>query len=53
VDVGTNLFPMSHVAFWSIVLFVVLLWPDGCEPLGFGSSVYSVLMWFVCICMCS
>ena len=53
VGVGIRLFPMSHVVFLGIVLFVVLLWPVGCEPPGFGSSFFSVLMCFVCICMCS
>jgi len=53
VGVGIRLLPMTHAAFWGIVLFVVLLWHVGCEPRGFGSSFCSVLMWFDYIWVCT
>ena len=53
MGVGIRLFPVTHVAFLGIALFVVLLCPVGCEPLGFGFIFCSVLVWFVCIWMCT
>ena len=45
--------PLLSVAFLGIVLFVVLLWHVGCESPGFDSSFNIVLVWFVCIWLCS
>jgi hypothetical protein len=44
---------LNRVAFLGIVIFVVRLWLVGCGSSGFGSSFCNVLVWFVCIWMCS
>ena len=45
--------PVLRVALSGVVLFLVLLWPVGCASLGFVSNFFIILMWFVCIWMCS
>ena len=44
VGVGIRLCLMAHGAILGIVLFEGLWWEVGCEPPGFGSSFFSVLV---------
>ena len=46
-------FPLLLVAFWGIVLILVLLWPVERESHGFDSGLYIVLVWFASIWLCS